>query len=44
MPHEDVRTADTVSWLQKAAKDLRAAEVDLAVSPPLIEDALFHCQ
>lgn len=36
--------ADTKGWLVKAANDLRAAEVDLAASPPLLEDALFHCQ
>jgi HEPN domain-containing protein len=32
------------SWLQKANNDLRSAQVDLAAQPPLIEDALFHCQ
>ena len=32
------------AWLQKGANDLRGAAVDLAASPPLIEDALFHCQ
>ena len=32
------------AWLQKAALDLRGGDVDLAASPPLIEDALFHCQ
>jgi HEPN domain-containing protein len=32
------------AWLQKAANDLRSAQVDLAADPPLIEDALFHCQ
>jgi HEPN domain-containing protein len=31
-------------WLQKAANDLRGADIDLAALPPLIEDALFHCQ
>ena len=31
-------------WLQKAENDLRSAQVDLAADPPLIEDALFHCQ
>lgn len=37
--------ADEVrAWFQKAANDLRGAEIDLAASPPLIEDALFHCQ
>lgn len=32
------------SWLGKARADLRAAEVDIGASPPLIGDALFHCQ
>jgi HEPN domain-containing protein len=32
------------AWLVKAANDLKAAEVDLAASPPLLEDSLFHCQ
>ena len=32
------------SWLVRAETDLRAARVDLEASPPLIGDALFHCQ
>lgn len=32
------------AWFKKAANDLRGAEIDLAADPPLIEDALFHCQ
>ncbi len=36
--------AEAKAWFQKAANDLRGAIVDLAASPPLIEDALFHCQ
>lgn len=31
-------------WLDHAQEDLRAAEVDLGASPPLIRDSLFHCQ
>lgn len=31
-------------WLSKAANDLRGARIDLDANPPLIEDALFHCQ
>lgn len=38
------KLAEVKAWLSKAANDLRAAEVDLAASPPLLEDALFHCQ
>lgn len=32
------------AWLKKASSDLRAGGVDLAAHPPLIGDALFHCQ
>jgi len=28
----------------KAVSDLRAADIDLRATPPLLEDALFHCQ
>ncbi len=38
------RVADTRAWLLKATNDLRAAETDLAATPPLLEDVLFHCQ
>ncbi len=31
-------------WLSKAANDVRGARIDLEADPPLIEDALFHCQ
>ena len=31
-------------WLSKAANVLRGAHIDLDADPPLIEDALFHCQ
>lgn len=41
---EPEKAEEVRAWLQKAANDLRGAEVDLAASPPLIEDALFHCQ
>jgi HEPN domain-containing protein len=38
------KLAEVRAWLKKAANDLKAAEIDLAASPPLLEDALFHCQ
>ena len=44
MPHDPVLVADTQSWLRKAALDIKAAEHDLAASPPLLADAVFHCQ
>ena len=44
MPHDPARVAETREWLQKAALDFRAARIDLDAKPPLLEDALFHCQ
>ncbi|MBI4644340.1 MAG: HEPN domain-containing protein [Deltaproteobacteria bacterium] len=44
MPLDPVLVADTHSWLRKASTDLRAAQHDLAASPPLLADAAFHCQ
>jgi len=31
-------------WLERAQIDLRSAQADLAVAPPITEDACFHCQ
>jgi HEPN domain-containing protein len=44
MPHDPVRVADTQAWLEKATMDLRSADADLGVIPPIVGDALFHCQ
>ena|SRR5579884_1085194 len=38
------RAADTVAWLGRARADLRAADIDIAATPPLLADAAFHCQ
>jgi HEPN domain-containing protein len=38
------KAAEVRSWLKKAVGDLRGADIDLAASPPFIEDMLFHCQ
>jgi len=38
------KAAETHAWLRRSAEDLRAADVDLAAAPPLVADALFHCQ
>jgi HEPN domain-containing protein len=35
---------EVAAWLRKAREDLRVAEAILQLSPPAIEDALFHCQ
>lgn len=44
MPYDPVRVANTRAWFLKAIKDLRATNVDLIATPPLLEDATFHCQ
>ncbi len=44
MPHDPVRVEETRAWFGKAQDDLRAALVDTEAQPPLLEDALFHCQ
>ena len=44
MPHDPILMAETRAWLIKAVTDLRAAELDLGASPPLLEDVVFHCQ
>jgi HEPN domain-containing protein len=44
MELDPVLVVDAKGWLVKAANDLRGAQLDLAAHPPLLEDALFHCQ
>jgi HEPN domain-containing protein len=44
MPHDPARVSDTRAWLSRAATDLRAAAIDLAADPPLLDDLVFHCQ
>ena len=44
MPHDPVKATDARAWLEKAHMDLRSARVDLAANPPIVGDALFHCQ
>ena len=36
--------AETRAWFGKAFNDLRAAEALAATSPPLFDEAVFHCQ
>jgi HEPN domain-containing protein len=36
--------AETRAWFAKAADDLRAAVALAAISPPLFDEAVFHCQ
>jgi len=44
MPHDARQVEDTRAWLTKARTDLRAGEGDLALAPPIPEDAMFHAQ
>ena len=44
MPIDPAVISETKSWASKAANDLRAAEHDLTAAPPLLADAVFHCQ
>src|SRR6267378_906453 len=44
MPHDPARVSDTKAWMRRAATDLRAAAVDLAADPPVLDDLVFHCQ
>lgn len=44
MPVDPVLIADTRAWFRKVSTDLRSAEADLAVAPPILEDVVFHCQ
>ena len=44
MPHDPARVAETKSWFEKAANDLRAADHELTAVPPLTDDIVFHAQ
>lgn len=44
MPLDPILLAETKAWLVKAANYLRGASIDVDASPPLLEDAMFHCQ
>jgi len=36
--------AEVRAWLRRVQTDLRAGALDLDANPPIVEDALFHCQ
>jgi hypothetical protein len=36
--------AETRAWFAKAFNDLCAAEALMSTSPPLLDEAVFHCQ
>jgi len=44
MPLDPVLVLETREWFRKASIDLRSAEADLAATPPILEDVVFHCQ
>ena len=41
---EQERVAATRAWWDRVKTDLRSADVDLAATPPILDDALFHAQ
>ncbi len=44
MAHDPELVAETRGWMIKASHDLRAAETLAGTSPPLNDEAVFHCQ
>jgi len=44
MPPDSPRLAETREWFTRAARDLRAAEVLPAATPPLLGEVAFHWQ
>ena len=40
----DPEIEEVREWIERVQEDLRAAQVDLGAAPPLVRDALFHCQ
>lgn len=44
MPPDPSIVREVDSWLKKCSEDLRAAQVDLDATPPILGDCLFHCQ
>ena len=38
------KTIDTAQWMEKARSDLRVSEALLAMIPPEVGNALYHCQ
>jgi HEPN domain-containing protein len=41
---DPTRMAETSAWLQRTSQDMRAAAHALTADPPLLDDAVFHCQ
>ena len=44
MPLDPAIQKEMAAWIHKSSEDLRAAELDLGATPPLLSDSLFHCQ
>jgi HEPN domain-containing protein len=44
MQPEAARIAGTRNWIDRAAEDRRAGEVDFTADPPLLADIVFHAQ
>jgi HEPN domain-containing protein len=44
MPHDPILVLETKGWLKKAAIDIRSAEHAFTAVPPILSDAVYHCQ
>jgi HEPN domain-containing protein len=44
MPPDLERLRETRAWFVRVGEDVRCAQIDLAAEPPVLKDALFHCQ
>jgi HEPN domain-containing protein len=44
MPHDPVLIEEVRAWMRRANDDMRAADLELSVAPPLTCDAVFHAQ
>jgi HEPN domain-containing protein len=44
MALDPMKAAEVREWMRLVENDLRAIKLSLDASPPLVEDALFHCQ
>ena len=44
MPLDPAIQKEMAAWIHKSSVDLRAAELDLGTTQPLLSDSLFHCQ
>ncbi len=44
MQPDPALVAETQAWFRRVRSDLRSAQADLSVEPPILEDVVFHSQ